>query len=196
MSVHPIEQESYRMLAERIDLSGLPPLSRAVVARVAHATADLDLARSMVLDEDSLEAGVTALRRGVAVIADVQMVKAGISRLPAACFLDRVGAGARPTRCAAAMRLAAAEHPRGAIFVVGCAPTALAELVALGAADRLDPALVVGMPVGFVGAAEAKAELRAGGLPAVSNVGEKGGSAAAAAVLNALGRAAMVGDRA
>ncbi|MHB1974534.1 MAG: precorrin-8X methylmutase [Acidimicrobiales bacterium] len=184
------------MLAERIDLSGLPPLSRAVVARVAHATADLDLARSMVLDEDSLEAGVTALRRGVAVIADVQMVKAGISRLPTACFLDRVGAGARPTRCAAAMRLAAAEHPRGAIFVVGCAPTALAELVALGAADRLDPALVVGMPVGFVGAAEAKAELRAGGLPAVSNVGEKGGSAAAAAVLNALGRAAMVGDRA
>jgi len=196
VSVHPIEQESYQMLAERIDLSGLPPLSRAVVARVAHATADLDLARSMVLDEDSLEAGVMALRRGAAVVADVQMVKAGISRLPAACFLDRVGAGARPTRCAAAMRLAAAEHPRGAIFVVGCAPTALAELVALAAADRLDPALVVGMPVGFVGAAEAKAELRAGGLPAVSNVGEKGGSAAAAAVLNALGRAAMGGDRA
>lgn len=196
MSVHPIEQESYQMLAERIDLSGLPPLSRAVVARVAHATADLDLARSMVLDEDSLEAGVMALRRGAAVVADVQMVKAGISRLPAACFLDRVGAGARPTRCAAAMRLAAAEHPRGAIFVVGCAPTALTELVALAAADRLDPALVVGMPVGFVGAAEAKAELRAGGLPAVSNVGEKGGSAAAAAVLNALGRAAMGGDRA
>lgn len=196
MNVHPIEQESYRVLAGRIDLSGLPPLSRAVVARVAHATADLDLAGSMVLDEASLEAGVMALRRGVAVVADVQMVTAGISRLPTTCFLAQVGAEARPTRCAAAMRLAAAEHPRGAIFVVGCAPTALAELVTLAAAGGLDPALVVGMPVGFVGAAEAKAGLRASRLPAVSNVGEKGGSAAAAAVLNALVRAATGGDRA
>ncbi len=196
MNVHPIEQESYRILAERIDLSGLPPLSRAAVARVAHATADLDLARSMVLDEDSLEAAVMALRRGVAVVADVQMVAAGISGIPVACFLDLVETGAQPTRSAAAMRLAATAHPAGAIFVVGCAPTALAEVVALAAAGRLDPTLVIGMPVGFVGAAEAKAGLRASGLPAVSNVGEKGGSAAATSVLNALARAALGRDRA
>ncbi|PWU58606.1 precorrin-8X methylmutase, partial [Micromonospora globispora] len=70
----------------------------------------------------------------------------------------------------------------GAVWVVGCAPAALVELIGRDAR----PALVVGLPVGFVGAAESKAALRASGLPAVSNVGEKGGSAVAAAALNAL----------
>ena len=76
------------------------------------------------------------------------------------------------------------------MFVVGCAPTALVELVELAAAGRVEPALVVGLPVGFVGAAESKEALGASGLPAVSNVGEKGGSAVAAAAVNALLRAA------
>ena len=74
--------------------------------------------------------------------------------------------------------------------MVGCAPTALAEVVRLAGEGRFRPALVVGLPVGFVGAAAAKAELRATGLPAISNLGEKGGSAAAAAVVNALTRMA------
>jgi precorrin-8X/cobalt-precorrin-8 methylmutase len=86
------------------------------------------------------------------------------------------------TRSAAAVRLSLAEVGRGAVWVVGCAPTALAEIVASDAA----PALVIGLPVGFVGAVEAKEALRASGLPAVSNVSEKGGSAVAAAALNAL----------
>lgn len=196
MTIHPIEQESYRILAERIDLSDLPPLSRAVVARVAHATADLDLARSMVLDEDALVAAVAALRRGAPVIADVQMVAAGISGIPVACFLDQVGADAQPTRSAAAMRLAASEYPKGAIFVVGCAPSALAAILECATAAALDPLLVVGTPVGFVGATEAKAALAASGVRAVSNTGEKGGSAVAAAVLNALIRAANGAGRA
>ncbi len=84
------------------------------------------------------------------------------------------------------MRAAANEHPEGAVFVVGCAPTALIELVSIAATGRLRPALVIGTPVGFVGAAESKVALRASGLPAVSNVGEKGGSAVAAAAVNAL----------
>ncbi|MDP1805476.1 MAG: precorrin-8X methylmutase, partial [Acidimicrobiales bacterium] len=79
----------------------------------------------------------------------------------------------------------------GAVVVVGCAPTALDEVVRLHDAGTFRPALVIGMPVGFVGAAESKARLRAtSGLPAVSNVGEKGGSAVAAAALNALVRLA------
>src|SRR2546423_15467588 len=88
------------------------------------------------------------------------------------------------------MRAAAARHPNGAIVVVGCAPTALDEALALAASGVLEPALVIGMPVGFVGAAESKARLRASGLPAISNVGEKGGSAVAAAAVNALVRLA------
>jgi precorrin-8X/cobalt-precorrin-8 methylmutase len=92
------------------------------------------------------------------------------------------------TISAAAMRVAAERWPSGAVVAVGNAPTALAEVVALAAAGRFSPALVIGLPVGFVGAAEAKAALRASGLPAVSNVGERGGSAVAAAALNALWR--------
>jgi precorrin-8X/cobalt-precorrin-8 methylmutase len=89
------------------------------------------------------------------------------------------------------MRLAAARHPEGAVFAVGCAPTALMELVGLAEAGAMAPALVVGLPVGFVGAAEAKEALRRSGLPAVSNLGEKGGSAAAGAAVNALWRLAQ-----
>ena len=201
VTVHPIEQESYRILADRIDLSSLPPLSRAVVARVVHATADVALAGTMVLDEAQLDVAVAALRAGAPVVTDVAMVAAGISGRDARCFLNRVpparasvapaiAGDAAPTRSARAMRLAAAAHPAGAVFVIGCAPTALVELVALSAAGALHPALVIGMPVGFVGAAESKEALRASGLPAVSNVGERGGSAAAAAACNALVRIA------
>lgn len=194
MRLHPIEQDSYRILGERVDLSALSPLRRAVVSRVVHASADLELADSMVVDEPVLEAAVRGIRRGEPVITDVEMVRAGIKGVPARCYLDRVPDRARPTRSAAAMRVAAGEHPRGGIFVVGCAPTALTELVSLAARGRLDPVLVIGLPVGFAGAAESKEELRASGLPAVSNTGEKGGSAIAAAALNALVRAATSDD--
>ncbi|MDA8269440.1 MAG: precorrin-8X methylmutase, partial [Actinomycetota bacterium] len=100
MSVHPIEQESYRILEERIDLTGLAPLGRAVVARVAHATADLDLARSMVLDEAELEMAVRALRDGAPVVADVVMVAAGITGRRARSFLDQVPTGVPATSAA------------------------------------------------------------------------------------------------
>ena len=193
MIVHPIEQESYRILEGILDLGTMAPLSRAVVARVAHATADVGLARSIVLEEASLEVAVAALSRGAPVVADVEMVAAGITGIEVACFLGRVGHGARPTRSAAAIRLGAAEHPTGAVFVVGCAPTALAALVELAQAGAVEPALVVGVPVGFVGAAGAKEALRATALPSVSNVGDKGGSAVAAAVVNALVREARQG---
>ena len=190
--VHPIEAESLRILGQRLDLNGLAPEVRAVVERVVHATADLDFAETMVVDGAAVASGIAALRAGAPVIADVEMVRAGITGIPALCYLAGVPrVPPEPlTRSAAAMRLAAEQHPQGAVFVLGCAPTALAELVRLAAARALRPALVVGLPVGFVGAAEAKAELRASGLAAISNVGEKGGSGAAAAAVNALVRLA------
>jgi precorrin isomerase len=193
MTVHPIEQESYRILEGLLDLGSLPPLSRAVIGRVAHATADLELAQSMVVDEDCLEEAVRALSNGAAVVADVEMVAAGITGVEVTCYLGQVGAMARPTRSAEAIRRAAAEHPEGAIFVIGCAPTALAELVELAQLGAVRPALVIGTPVGFVGASEAKEALRASTLPFVSNRGAKGGSAVAAAVMNALVRASLKG---
>ena len=188
-AVHPIEAESYRILTGRVDLSGFGPLSAAVVARVIHASADLEFARTMVVDEAAVEAGIAALAAGAPVIVDVEMVRHGITGIDAQCLLP----GTAPdgtTRSAAGMALAAERHPEGAVVVVGCAPTALEEVVRLHQAGRFSPALVVGLPVGFVGAAQSKASLRASGLPAVSNVGEKGGSAVAAAALNALIRLA------
>ncbi len=190
---HPIEAESYRILEERVDLTAFPAAERAVVARVIHASADLDYAATMWFSPGAAEAGVRALRGGAAVVADVEMVRHGITGVGAACYLGSSTEGAGLTRCAAAMRQAAERHPQGAVVVVGCAPTALVEAIRLADEDRLRPALVVGLPVGFVGAAEAKSALRASGLPAIANVGEKGGSAVAAAVVNALVRLASLG---
>ena len=180
--VHPIEQESYAVLRRRVDLSHLPPLSRAVVERVVHASADLSYVDDLVLDEPALRRGRSALRSGAPVVVDVQMVAAGITRRETLCRVREAQPGEGLTRSAAAVRLAFAEVGPGAVWVVGCAPTALFELLAL----RVDPALVVGLPVGFVGAAESKQALRDSGLPAVSNRSEKGGSAVASAALNAL----------
>ena len=230
-TVHPIEAESYRILREAVDLSVLPPLSRAVAERIVHATADVGIAGTLVLDEAALFAGREALRAGCPVVVDSRMVAAGITSHRVLCALDldtpgcgepaqsesgdewpgfggprrgepaceqpRYGEPAydapgddRPqghrgpnrTRSARSVRRAAEMVGPGAVWVVGCAPTALFEV--LTAAQR--PALVVGLAVGFVGAAESKAALAASGLPALTNRGPKGGSAAAAAALNAL----------
>lgn len=191
-----IEAESFRILSERVDLSGLGPLARTVVARVVHASADLEYAETMVADEDAVAAGLAAVASGAPVVTDVEMVRRGITGTPAHCYLGEgyLGEGGGDldglTRSAAGMRVAATRHPRGAVIVVGCAPTALDEVLRLTVSGELTPALVVGMPVGFVGAAAAKAALRASGLPAISNVGEKGGSAVSAAIVNALTRLA------
>jgi precorrin-8X/cobalt-precorrin-8 methylmutase len=185
--VHPIETESYRILRGMIDLSHLGPLSRAVAERVIHASADLDYAESLLLDEAALENGVSALRRGEPVVTDVRMVAAGITGRQTLCLVSDPRAQALSeqlgiTRSAAGFRVATEEVGKGAVWVVGNAPTALFALLALDVA----PSLVIGLPVGFVGAAESKSALLASGLPAIANRGPKGGSAVAAAALNAL----------
>jgi precorrin-8X/cobalt-precorrin-8 methylmutase len=181
--IHPIEAESYRILRSRIDLSHLPPLSRAVAERVIHAAADVSFGASLVLDEAALRAGREALLAGAPVYCDARMAAAGITSRKPIVPLDDPRASGGPTRSAAAMRLAAAEAPPGAVWIVGNAPTALAELVER---PPPQPALIVGLPVGFVGAAEAKAALAASGLRCLTNTGERGGSAVAVAAVNAL----------
>jgi precorrin-8X/cobalt-precorrin-8 methylmutase len=187
-TVHPIEAESYRILRARVDLSHLPPLARAVTERVVHASADLEYAETLLTDEEALRAGREALLAGAPVVCDTRMVAGGITRREATVpLLDpraaQLAASENITRTAAAMRLAVEETGAGAVWVVGNAPTALFELLER---PPRDPALIVGLPVGFVGAAEAKAALAASGLPCVANRGEKGGSAVAAAAVNAL----------
>ncbi len=181
-AVHPIEQESYAVLRSRVDLSHLPPLVRAVTERVVHASADLGYVGDLVCDEAALRRGHAALAAGAPVVADVQMVAAGITAREVVCRVREARAHDGLTRSAAAVRSAYEQVGPGAVWVIGCAPTALFELLAIDAR----PALVVGLPVGFVGAAESKAALRGSGLPQLSNVSEKGGSAVAAAACNAL----------
>jgi precorrin-8X/cobalt-precorrin-8 methylmutase len=182
-SIHPIEVRSYEILRARVDTTHLAPLTRAVVERVIHASADPDYLTDLVVSSESdLAAAQRALHAGRPVVTDAEMVASGITSIPTICRVRQATAQHGLTRSAMGMRLALEEVGQGAIWVIGNAPTALEELLKLGAA----PALVVGLPVGFVGAVESKAALRSSGFPAVSNVSEKGGSAVAAAALNAL----------
>ncbi|GAA2045710.1 precorrin-8X methylmutase [Catenulispora yoronensis] len=189
-TVHPIEAESYRILRSQYDTASLPPYTRAVTERVIHASADFDYASDLVLaDEAVLARAAAALAAGAPIVADVEMVAAGITRRKPFCGIRDPAAPALAaergiTRSAAGLVLAAEQAGPDAVYVIGCAPTALFELIDVAAEVR--PALVIGLPVGFVGAAESKAALRESGLPAVSNVSGKGGSAVAAAALNAL----------
>ncbi len=188
----PAEAEAYRILRSRIDLSRLPPRSRDVAERVIYATADFDYATDLVCDEESLVAAVAALAAGAPVVADSAMVAAGITACPVVCKIGeplttRLARTAGISRPAAAVRLAFGEAGPGAVWVVGGPPAALTEILTRG----VEPAFVIGLPAGFVGAAEAKDALRASGIPSVSNVSEKGGAAVAAAAFDALFRSAM-----
>jgi precorrin-8X/cobalt-precorrin-8 methylmutase len=190
-AVHPIEAESYRILRSIVDTSDLPRRTRDVTERIIHTTADPAWLDDLVVSEGALEAGAVALGSGAPLVVDVTMVAAGITRYPSVCLVSSpaardLAAAAGLTRSAAAIRLAAAQAPDGAVWAVGNAPTALFELIRLTETGEVRPALVVGLPVGYVGAADSKAALRASGLAQLSNVSARGGSAVAAAAVNAL----------
>jgi precorrin-8X/cobalt-precorrin-8 methylmutase len=187
-----VTEESYRILRSRLDLSRLPKLSRDVTERVIQASADFDYFTDLVCDEESLAEGAAALAAGAPVIADSAMVAAGITGSPVLCKIgepltQRLARTASITRAAAAVRLAFGEVGPGAVWVAGGGSAALAEMLS----RQVEPAFVVGLPVGFVGAAEVKDALRASGLRCVTNVSEKGGPAVAVAAFNALLRHAI-----
>jgi precorrin-8X/cobalt-precorrin-8 methylmutase len=178
---------SQRILHSRIDLSRLAPLSRAVTERVIVASADFDYATDLVCDEEALSIAVAKVAAGAAVVADAPMVAAGITARPVTCksgesLTERLARTAGISRAAAAVRLAFGQVGPGAVWVVGCEPAALEEVIS----RDVQPSFVIGLPVGLAGAAEAKDALRASGLPSLSNLSEKGGAAVAAAAFNAL----------
>lgn len=183
----PVTEESYRILRSRIDLSRLPRFSRDITERIIHASADFDYATDLVCDEESLAEGVAALAAGAPVVADSAMVAVGIGASPVVCKIgepltQRLARSASISRAAAAVRLAFGEVGPGAFWVVGGGAAALEEILTRG----VEPAFVVGLPAGFVGAAEVKDALRASGLRSVSNVSEKGGPTVAVAAFSAL----------
>ena len=186
------EEEAFRILRSRIDLSRLPPLSRLVTEHVIAASADFDYATDLVCDALALAAARAELAAGAAVVADSAMVAAGINGYPVICKSEetltvRLARTAGISQPAAAVRLAFGQAGPGAIWVVGSEPAALGEIVA----RNVQPSLVIGLPAGLAGVAEAKDTVRASGLPVLTNVSEKGGAAVAAAAFRALAAAAL-----
>ena len=197
-----IERTSISIITRELDELGLtpPPETAAVVKRVIHTTADFDYAKNLRFTPGAVQAAVRALQRGAVIVTDTNMALAGISRpglaklgCEAVCYMAdpavaEAAKQAGTTHAVAAMHRAAREHP-GAILAVGNAPTALltiAEEIEAG----LRPALVIGVPVGFVNVVESKETLFAiceqHGVPAIAAMGRKGGSNVAAAICNAL----------
>lgn len=193
-----ITRRSFAIVAAEAHLSSLPRDIAPVAARIVHACGMTDIVTDLTFSAGATAAGRAALESGAPIICDVRMVAAGlvVSRFPARnpvhIAIDRPGAADRAestgqTRSAAGIELLAQECA-GAIIVLGNAPTALFRLLELVADGAPKPALVLGFPVGFVGAAESKAALAANdlGLAFVTLHGRRGGSAIAAAALNAL----------
>ncbi len=174
-------------LRSRIDLTGLPPLTRAVTEQVIGSTAELSYANDLVCSESWLQAAVDALAAGAPVVVDGPMVAAGIASEVTICksgesLTERLARTAGIAKAAAAVRLAFGEAGPGAIWVVGDEPVAIYEILA----RDVQPTLVIGMPAGFVAAVQAKRTLRESGWPTVTNAGEKGGPVVAAAVCRVL----------
>lgn len=195
-----IYAQSFRIIAHEFGAHAYSPDELAVVWRVIHATGDFDLGRSLRFHPEAMATGIAALRAQHSIVTDVRMVQAGINRglldrlgVRLHCLIDdpevaRIASGEGVTRAMVAMREAWAKVGPNAIMVVGNAPTALIELIRLAAAGPPLPDLIVGVPVGIVSAAESKAWLHQSTAvpPYITNVGTKGGSAVAAAVINAL----------
>ena len=197
-----IERGSMAIIEAELAARGiaLPPENAAVVKRCIHASADFDYAENLRFTPSAVEKAVEALKGGASIVTDTNMALAGVSRPGLAklggaahCFMaePEIAALAKAqgtTRAVAAMDYAAENFP-GAILAVGNAPTALFRI-----ADQIEaglrPALVVGVPVGFVNVVESKERVLSVceqyGVPAVVALGRKGGSSIAAAILNAL----------
>jgi precorrin-8X/cobalt-precorrin-8 methylmutase len=199
MKPEEIETESFRIIDAEAGDHGWANDEWHVVRRLIHTSADFEYARNTVFSEGAVDQAIAALKSGCGIVTDTTMVLSGISKARLAAFGSRVTCHvADPdvaerakrdgiTRSIAAMRKAVAD-PNNRIFVIGNAPTALFELLRLTAEGQARPVLIIGLPVGFVGAEESKIALAATEYPVpfITNMGRKGGSNVAAAVVNAL----------
>ena len=205
MSLHlrpeEIEAESFRIIEEEVGPHPWSSVEWPVVRRVIHTSADFEFAKSLCFSPDVVARGVSALREGRGLVTDTTMALSGIAKqrlrkfgITASCHVAdpdvvELARAEGITRSVAAMRKGLS-NPGNGVFVIGNAPTALFELLRLAREQGVRPALVIALPVGFVGAAESKEQLLTVApeidLPFITNRGRKGGSTCAAAVINAL----------
>jgi precorrin-8X/cobalt-precorrin-8 methylmutase len=194
-----IEKLSFDIIDKEIGSHTYNELEWAIVRRVVHATADFDFARTgkIIFNNNPINSAFTAIKNKCNIVTDVDMVLSALNKksiadlgLKTACYIsdktltDKARAFNK-TRSEMAMRYAA-EEINGGIVAIGNAPTALFEIIKMVRENVTKPALIVGIPVGFVSASEAKEELMKINTPYISNIGRKGGSPAASSIVNAI----------
>ena len=191
-----IEAKSFEIIDAEVGTHSFSADEWPIVRRIVHTSADYDFVMNTLITKGAVDSALQAIGEGCHIYCDTNMVLSGVNKTRLAEFGCNISCHvADPdvaveakaegvTRSIVALRKGVKSGCR--IFLIGNAPTALYELLQLCKEGKVDPALVVGVPVGFVGAAESKEELVASGLPQITCRGRKGGSTIAAAICNAL----------
>lgn len=197
MKPQEIEDLSFKIIEEEAGNHGFGPKEWPIVRRVIHTSADFEYIESIRFSSGAIEKGIQAIKNGCTIFTDTNMARVGIRKKEISeaggmvkCLIaeDAIAQKAKQdgtTRALAAVDMSL-EELDGGIYVVGNAPTALLRLIEHIESGKVSPALVIGFPVGFVNAAESKEELLGVDVPYITNVGRKGGSNVAAAIVNAL----------
>jgi len=194
-----IEDKSMQIIESEIGSHEYNELEWPIVRRIIHATADFDFAKEnkIIFHKDAIQNGINALKNGCNIIVDVNGVIGGLNKQNLKDYGNNVICNIssqniadearkfNKTRAQTSMRIAASEM-NGGIVVIGNAPTALLEVIHMIKEKVTNPALVIGIPVGFVSASESKAELETIDVPFITNKGRKGGSPCASSIVNAL----------
>ncbi len=193
-----IEEKSFEIIAPHLKNLNLSAEEIKIYSRIIHAAGDVDYAPIIKISERAIQAGKSALERGANIFTDVEMVRTGINKRVLKKFggeifckvadaeVKKIAVQNKITRSMAAMRLFG-KNLNNSIVAIGNAPTALFEVLRLVREENISPALIIGVPVGFVGAADSKAQLAAQSkIPFVTVEGTKGGSPIAVSVVNAL----------
>ena len=194
-----IEDESMQIIDDEVGPHQYDKLEWPIVRRVIHATADFDFAgkNKIIFHKDAVMNGINALKEGCSIVVDVNGVIGGMNKQNPKDFGNKVicnisdpdiaerAKKENKTRSQISMRAAASEM-NGGIVIIGNAPTALLEVIQMISEGIAKPALIIGIPVGFVAAAESKEKLQTIDVPYITNAGRKGGSSCAASIVNAL----------
>ncbi|GBC64047.1 precorrin-8X methylmutase [Desulfonema ishimotonii] len=197
MKPHEIETLSFTIIDEEAGPHDFSGEEWQIVRRMIHTSADFEYMESVRFHPEAIDRGIEAIRSGKPIFTDTEMARSGLRKkelgnfgVTTTCLISnadvsRTASESGKTRAHVAVDTAA-PLMTGGIYVVGNAPTALLRLLELVREGRARPALIIGLPVGFVNAAESKAALIETGYPHISNIGRKGGSNLAASVVNAL----------
>ena len=192
-----IEKRSFEIITEILGDTKLNPENELVIKRVIHTTADFEYVQNLVFSDHAVQKGIEALKNGCDIVTDTQMAKSGINKTilgklggQVHCFMSDADVAAEAkergiTRAIVSMERAA-KLPKPCIFAIGNAPTALISLYEQMEAGTLNPALIIGVPVGFVNVVESKEMIIESGVPHIVSRGRKGGSNVAAAICNAM----------